>query len=241
VVGPLSTAALEGLRDHGPFYDAATYFKLVGEARYRKACEGKEGGDFAKLATHVFLDIVHNTELFTNPTNPENPGGPGPFHLNHMDMGTQNILVDDDFNFLAIIDWEFAQTAPWQINHYQMPFPLVTSDSEIERVLGNPGDLAHGNMLRQTTAQKLYRKKFQEAEAELAQKGRRSAISIADSLDGASSRIYACLERLTGDDGHDESLAREIVRLAYQFDEEGISTYLRSMKSKIDDGRVYIV
>ncbi|GKU11974.1 unnamed protein product, partial [Fusarium langsethiae] len=31
-----------------------------------------------------------------------------------MDLGTQNVLVDDDLNFLAVIDWEFAQTAPWQ-------------------------------------------------------------------------------------------------------------------------------
>jgi aminoglycoside phosphotransferase (APT) family kinase protein len=34
------------------------------------------------------------------------------FPLSHMDLGTQNIIVDNDFNFLAIIDWEFAQTAP---------------------------------------------------------------------------------------------------------------------------------
>jgi len=41
-----------------------------------------------------------------------------PFHFNHMDMGIQNILVDDDFNFVAVIDWELAQTAPWEVNHY---------------------------------------------------------------------------------------------------------------------------
>ncbi|TAQ84345.1 hypothetical protein B7494_g7333 [Chlorociboria aeruginascens] len=41
------------------------------------------------------------------------------FHLDHRDMGMQNILVDQYFNFLTIIDWEFA---PWEVIHYAMPF-----------------------------------------------------------------------------------------------------------------------
>jgi hypothetical protein len=59
-----------------------------------------------------------------------------------MDMGTQNILVDQEFNFLAIIDWEFAQSAPLEVNHYPMPFPLVFSNAKIENILRNP-DMLH--------------------------------------------------------------------------------------------------
>jgi hypothetical protein len=55
-----------------------------------------------------------------------------------MDLGTQNILVDDRFNFRAIIDWEFAQTAPWQVNHYPMTFPLLESDTKIQGILQDP-------------------------------------------------------------------------------------------------------
>ncbi|KAK2589537.1 hypothetical protein QQS21_012784 [Conoideocrella luteorostrata] len=57
----------------------------------------------------------------------------GRFSLNHVDLGTQNILVDHDFNFVAIIDWEFAQAAPWHVNCYPMPFPLPELDIEEER------------------------------------------------------------------------------------------------------------
>lgn len=46
-----------------------------------------------------------------------------------MDIGTQNILVDDEYNLIAVIDWEFAQTAPWQTYDYPMPFPLRESDA----------------------------------------------------------------------------------------------------------------
>lgn len=62
-----------------------------------------------------------------------------------MDLGTQNILIDEAFNFLAIIDWEFAQTAPWQVNHYPMPFPLTSSD--IDDILKDPEHMAFGNVL----------------------------------------------------------------------------------------------
>jgi hypothetical protein len=33
---------------------------------------------------------------------------------------------------LGIIDWEFTQTALWQVNHYPMPFPLVGPDENIK-------------------------------------------------------------------------------------------------------------
>lgn len=91
---------------------------------------------FVKLGAFVFTDIVRTTDLFTSPSCGEL------FHFNHMDVGTQNILVDDEFNFRAVIDWEFAQTAPWQVNHYPMPFPLLPSDAEIDEILKDPNHIA---------------------------------------------------------------------------------------------------
>jgi len=116
-VGPLASAAAEHFPSGGPFTTSQQYFAAVGEARYISARKGAseseepdESDKFSVLGAFVFCDIVSSTGLFTD----KEPC----FHLNHMDMGTQNILVDDDFNFLAIIDWEFAQTAPVQVNHF---------------------------------------------------------------------------------------------------------------------------
>lgn len=36
-----------------------------------------------------------------------------------MDIGTQNILIDEEYNVVGIIDWEMAQSAPWTANYYQ--------------------------------------------------------------------------------------------------------------------------
>ncbi|KAK0703055.1 hypothetical protein B0T26DRAFT_489421 [Lasiosphaeria miniovina] len=84
---------------------------------------------------------------------------------NHTDLGTKNTIVDDHFSFVAIIDWEFAQTAPWQANPSPMPFPLLGSDTE--DILRDPSHLAYNNVLRQDVSRRIYRQKFQEAERKL--------------------------------------------------------------------------
>jgi hypothetical protein len=99
-----------------------------------------------------------------------------------MDLGTQNILVDDKFDFQAIIDWEFAQTAPWQANHYPMPFPLLDSDEEIKDILRDPSHLAYKNVSRQESARKMYVDKFRTAEDELRKTGRSLGGSFAEVL-----------------------------------------------------------
>ncbi|KAF2110374.1 hypothetical protein BDV96DRAFT_583911 [Lophiotrema nucula] len=128
IIGPLAAAVAERFPSGGPFTTSQQYFAAVGEARYTSARnDASESDRFCVLGAFVFCDIVSSTELFKD----NEPS----FHLNHMDMGTQNILVDDDFNFLAIIDWEFAQTAPVQVNHFPMPFPLISSTASIQEIL----------------------------------------------------------------------------------------------------------
>lgn len=223
-LGPLSSAALEGLEQAGPFSNATSYFKNIARARYSQACRGDESL-VTKAAILIFMDVVENTMLFTSEVHEM-------FPLAHMDMGTQNLLVDDDFNLLAVIDWEFAQTAPWQTHHYPMPFPLTSSDQELDEVLQQPDHVAYSNVSRQVATQKMYREKMKQAEDELTQKGQPLAKSIAESLKGPASRIYACLERLSGADEHDEALMYEMARLAYGLDSEEIKAYIDTMKEK---------
>jgi hypothetical protein len=89
IIGKLSTAVAKGLLDEGPFKEAWDYFAAVAEAKFCQACKNNvanNGGNiFTRLGPFVFKDIVHNTALF-------NTGG-GQFHLDHMDMGTHNILI----------------------------------------------------------------------------------------------------------------------------------------------------
>lgn len=227
-IGKLSIAASEGLSNEGPFTESWDYFSAIADARLQQALndEVDDSNVFKILGTFVFQDIVLNTPIFKTI-------GDGPFHFNHMDIGTQNILVDEDFNFVAIIDWEFAQSAPWEVNHYPMPFPCIFSDDKIHKILEDPNHIAHDNISRQVYAQGLYRQKFADAERALERRGKTLPKSIADTMHGAASKIYAIAEKIGVFSGMEEELTYEMVRLAFGFDGEEARKYLNKMETEM--------
>ncbi|KAL7938649.1 hypothetical protein V8C35DRAFT_328649 [Trichoderma chlorosporum] len=212
-IGPIATSWLENLPNAGPFQSGWDYFIAVAEGLVNYAIQKKRSntGDaysrFSILGLLIFRNIVRDTEIFKS--------SQGPFHLNHMDMGMQNILVDEDYNFVAIIDWEFAQSAPWEVNHYPMPIPLISSDRETAVFLHDPKHMAHRNTSRQVGARLLYRQQFEEAEQALEQRGSPLHRSIADVLEGKASRICGVVDKIGIFDGMEEDLTYELVRLGY--------------------------
>lgn len=212
IIGRLATASIGGLRDAGPFSRAADYFIAIGNAA--------TNNNATRLGALVFLDIVEKTTLFGS-TDTEVS-----FPLNHMDLGTQNILIDEGFNFIAIIDWEFAQTAPWQVIHYPMPFPLLGPDEDILR---NPSHVGYKNVLRQDTARRIYNRKFRDAESKLREKGRPLGGSFASTLDSRASRIYACFTNLGRMPRADTNLIHEMARLAFGLNTRGAEEYVRNI------------
>lgn len=44
----------------------------------------------------------------------------GPFPLYHPDFYHSNIIIDDAYNILSIIDWEGAGTVPWEVVEFPM-------------------------------------------------------------------------------------------------------------------------
>ncbi|KAH6624982.1 hypothetical protein B0J18DRAFT_479693 [Chaetomium sp. MPI-SDFR-AT-0129] len=211
IIGAIASSSNDGLPSAGPFHSGWDYFVAVSEGLVAQALQrkrsGMENSQFATLGPLIFRNIVRDTEIFK--------GSQGPFHFNHMDMGMQNILIDDDFNFVAVIDWELAQSAPWEVNHYPMPIPLISSDRETAEILYEPGHTAHRNMSRQVGARLLYRQKFQEAEQGLEKRGNPLHYSIAEVLEGTASRIYGVVGKIGVFDGMEEELTYELVRLGY--------------------------
>lgn len=228
IIDKLSSAASEGLMSPGPFSTAVEYFTALGEAALYRASlheSSQRPSHFHRLGALVFLDIVQSTTFFQ--------ASPARYPFNHMDLGTHNIIVDDDLNFLAVIDWEFAQTAPWQVNYYPMPFPLLCLNDSIETILNDPQHIAHKNVSRQNDARELYCRKFREAEAKLKEEGMPLGNEFAEVLESAASRIYACFSRLGNVPEYDEGLVREMACLAFNFDVERTKQYLEKMSNKL--------
>jgi hypothetical protein len=117
-----------------------------------------------------------------------------------------------------VIDWELAQTAPWEVNHYPMPITLISSNKKIAEILYDPGHRAHRNTSRQVRARLLYRQKFEAAERAALEKRGNNALrcSIAEVLDGKASRIYGLAGKIGVFHGmEEEELTYELVRLGY--------------------------
>ncbi|KKP00792.1 hypothetical protein THAR02_07087 [Trichoderma harzianum] len=212
IIGKLAVGELMKL---GPFSRASDYFTALGDTATNNTA--------TRLGGFVFLDIVETTDLFGRGVTEEF------FPFNHMDLGTQNILVDERFNFVAIIDWEFAQTAPWQVIHYPMPFPLL---SPTEDILRDSNHIAYSNMCRQDAAQKIYVQKFRDAERELEGKGRQLGGSFATTLDSPASRIYACFTNIGRLPAADEDLVHEMARLAFGLNPQEAEEYVRKVAQR---------
>jgi len=87
---------------HGPFPSSKEYFTAVVNIATSKTDLSRMESDgnlhFDVLGTFVFGDIIQNSSPFKDSNSAT--GLP----LNHMDLSTQNILIDDTFNFLATIN-----------------------------------------------------------------------------------------------------------------------------------------
>ncbi|KAI0856613.1 hypothetical protein F4860DRAFT_528946 [Xylaria cubensis] len=215
IIGKLVIASTGELKEPGPFSRAADYFTSLGNAATNNTT--------IRLGAFVFLDIVKTTDLFKD-TDTE-----ALFPFNHMDLGTQNILVDKNFNFIAIIDWEFAQTAPWQVIHYPMPFPLLGPDEDILR---DPSHVAYKNVSRQDATRRIYHRKFRDAENELKASGRPLEGSFAATLDSLASRIYACFTNLGRIPTADGDLIYEMAGLAFGVNPQEAEEYVQKIKQK---------
>jgi hypothetical protein len=128
---------------------------------------------------------VQNTTLF------EDGSSERQFPLNHMDLGTQNILVDDRFSFRAIIDCEFAQTAPWQVNHYPMPFPLVGSDTETQRHPSGSQSPCASERVAVRVCSKVIHQEVSRRRSRTTENRAIPRKLIAEDLDSPASRMYA--------------------------------------------------
>lgn len=230
-IGKLSTASAESFECLGPFASALEYFiAITNEAMKRQDVSGGEADktsvSLATLGVSVFLDVIENTNFFKSDAETQ-------FALNHMDLGTQNILVDDDFNFVAIIDWEFAHVAPWQVHHYPMPFTITWPDEKIKAAVQDSSHIAHKNITQQEAGRRMYVQKFKDAEENLRKQGKLVAQSIADILDSPASRIYGIYCKLGDQPETNATLVSEMVRLAYGLDAEGTRMYLQEVQCRI--------
>lgn len=106
----------------GPFATATEYFQAWAtnvryprsESYIRAAC-GPHAEEVLSTTTAFPLEISRCANRLAAIADR------GPFPLCHVDFGHNNIIVDNEYNILGVIDWEHAFSSPWETTY----FPLI--------------------------------------------------------------------------------------------------------------------
>ena len=132
---------LEGLG--GPFDTATEFLKAwVRETEFRNSMDNIEdecGEDSDEIAASIREFPLRLEQLATNIAIQDH----GPFPLFNNDFGHNNIVVNDNYKTLGVIDWENAHSVPWEIVDFPIllqnePAPLAESQDYDEN--GVPRD-----------------------------------------------------------------------------------------------------
>ena len=227
-IGKLSYAEMDSLVTPGPFESVVDYYTTVIDTKCH-SLRNKGLHKTLQLAYYVYRDIVQNSSVFKEYDEP-------PFPFTHMDLDTHNFLVDRAYNIIAVIDWEFAQSAPWHEHTYPMlfaPFGNVFGESD-EAILRLPAQLRCGNVSLQEVTRQLYKKGFEDAERELHTHGRDIRVPISTLLGSKGARIKTLAGILEHIDlMYVEQCTLEMIRIVYEIDERDSEKYLRSMDQKM--------
>ncbi|KAI0395627.1 hypothetical protein F5Y17DRAFT_474326 [Xylariaceae sp. FL0594] len=109
----------------GPFDTATEYFQAWASKtkfgappeQLRLAC-GPYADEIVPAVASFPKSIMNFTHAISTCDN-------GPFPLCHGDFGHNNIVVDDEYRVLGVIDWEMAYAGPWEMF---ADFPLTLRD-----------------------------------------------------------------------------------------------------------------
>ena len=69
--------------------------------------------------------------------------GRGPFRIFHPDFAVHNVIFDDEYNLLSLIDWDFAFAGPFELatqqalRHRTYPLPILAKIPGATDIYGN--------------------------------------------------------------------------------------------------------
>ena len=81
----------------------------------------------------------------------------GPFPLCHGDFGHNNVIVDDKYHVLGVIDWESAFAGPWEIfGDFPLSFSIVPRAMDAPTNYDEEGSPKDDDLIQKFTDQRDY-------------------------------------------------------------------------------------
>lgn len=106
--GPVASNRFLKLGQHGAYQNPLDYFKSIAEMHLALIADGQLYPEFPKEA-FLFYRFLRDRAAPVLAASSEAISG---FFLKHVDDKGDHVLVDEDYNITAVIDWQFARFVP---------------------------------------------------------------------------------------------------------------------------------
>ena len=99
----------------GPFNTATQFFEAWAAKVEFGMPDERLRAVTGQFATEIIPSVVSFPKSISNLANRLSIRDHGSFPLCHGDFGYNNIIVDDKYQVLGVIDWESAFAGPWEV------------------------------------------------------------------------------------------------------------------------------
>jgi hypothetical protein len=160
----------------GPFDTAADFFKAWAVATKYPLSE-----DTIRTRTGKFADdIIASTKGFPSQIKAlavlSSAFNGGPFPLMHPDLYQSNIIVDDNYKVLGVIDWEGAHSVPWEILEFPLFLSVVPPPMDAPWNYDSSGQPKDPETRQAWEDRRLYRRMVEESEGQAGIDNRLSSV-----------------------------------------------------------------
>lgn len=99
----------------GPFNTATEFFQAWSAKAKFGTTEGKLREASGPYAAEIIASVSSFPQAISRLAHRLSVLDHGPFPLCHGDFGHNNVIVDDSYRIIGVIDWETAFAGPWEI------------------------------------------------------------------------------------------------------------------------------
>ncbi|KAK0368394.1 hypothetical protein CLIM01_14249 [Colletotrichum limetticola] len=149
----------------GPFNTATEFFKAWAAKATFGMTDEKLRTASGQYADEIIPSVSSFPKSISNLASKLSARDHGPFPLCHGDFGHNNIIVDDEYRVLGLIDWEASFAGPWEMfADYPLTLSMVPPAIDVPWNYNEQGDPVTDDLKQQLADQQSYVAAVKEVE-----------------------------------------------------------------------------
>ncbi|KAK0367855.1 hypothetical protein CLIM01_14789 [Colletotrichum limetticola] len=149
----------------GPFNTATEFFKAWAAKATFGMTDEKLRTASGQYADEIIPSVSSFPKSISNLASKLSARDHGPFPLCHGDFGHNNIIVDDEYRVLGLIDWEASFAGPWEMfADFPLTLSMVPPAIDVPWNYNEQGDPVNDDLKQQLADQQSYVAAVKEVE-----------------------------------------------------------------------------